>query len=909
MDMIVKHSQGLRRQQVYDMKTFTLDGTWSMLAPDGSRTEGKIPGSVYSFLLDAGKMEDPYYRDHEFKALELVKSDYTFTKTFDADPALLSRAHQVLRFDGVDTISDIYLNGMWIGSTMDMHTAYEFDVRGLLLESGNELKVCIKSPTRWIAQRDKEHHLGGSIEAMKGFSYLRKAHCMFGWDWGPRLPDEGIWKDVTLLGWNDERITDVRIHQNHLLEDGSAAMGASEHAAQAKAGRVRVQLTVKAETSASSTDGADSCAAASHSVGAARSSKAVSHGIDSAGSGEAAGQTGSNQICGRDDAKSIRIELTAPDGQVFCLKNGEPFEVERPQLWWPNGLGSQPLYTVTVSLLGREGEVIERQTRRIGLRTMTMRRKKDQWGETFATEANGQTFFAMGADYIPEDNILSRRSPERTKRMLGYCRESHFNAIRVWGGGFYPDDWFFDYCDEYGLVVWEDLMFACAFYPSDEAFYDEIREEIRQNVRRIRHHASLGLWCCNNEMEGFTFDGGYECNAIMKADYLIQNEYVIPQILKEEDPDTFWWPSSPSSGGKLDNPSDPSRGDVHYWNVWHGGVPFTEYRKFRFRYLSEFGFQSFPCLTTVKSFTGPQDRNIFSYVMEMHQRNAGANGKIMMYLSQNYRYPETFENLLYASQLLQAEAIKYGVEHFRRNRNDDRCMGAIYWQLNDIWPVASWASLDYYYRWKALQYYAKRFFTPVMLSCEENGMASQGLTCISEPEPHTYSARLCLTNETWDVQKRTVVWELRDESSCILKSGRIEAEVKPFSSEWFDTIDVSDADIRSAHLHYALLKEEETQGAADGADLAEDDTAQGSVLFVPAKHYRFADPHLELDVNRKDRTVTVIAEAYAKSVEIYSAGGYVRLDDNFFDMEKGSRTLQILEGDMDDLKVRSVFDI
>lgn len=384
----------------------------------------------------------------------------------------------------------------------------------------------------------------------------------------------------------ESRITDVRIHQDHYLEDGRAAMGAPEHAKQAREGKIGVHLTVSVSQSGSAL---------------------------------------------------VRITLTAPDGQKFQLENGKAFQVPDPQLWWPNGLGSQPLYTVTVGLMDASGT--ESQERKIGLRTCTMRRKKDQWGETFATEVNGRTFFAMGADYIPEDNILSRLSRERTEKLLKICKKSHFNVIRVWGGGIY-------------------LM-----------------------------------------------------------DYLVQNEHIIPQILKEEDPDTFYWPSSPSSGGKFVGPQDPDRGDVHYWSVWHGGVPFTEYRKYFFRYLSEFGFQSFPCRQTIESFTRPDERNIFSRTMEMHQRNAGANGKILQYLSQTYLYPSRFDLLVYASQLLQADAIRYGAEHFRRNRNDDRCMGAVYWQLNDIWPVASWSSMDYYDRWKALQYAA---------------------------------ARLCVTNETWE---------------------------------------------------------------------------------------------------------------------------------------------------------------
>ena len=571
---------------------------------------------------------------------------------------------------------------------------------------------------------------------------------------------------------------------------------------------------------------------------------------------------------------------------VFCIP--------KPSLWWPNGLGDQPLYTVTVSI-GEPGTASYQEiSKRIGLRTVTMRRSKDSWGESFATEVNGQTFFAMGADYIPEDNILSRITRETTRDLLETCIESHFNVIRVWGGGYYPGDDFYDLCDEMGLLVWQDMMFACANYRITDAFVENITEEIRQNVRRIRHHASLGLWCGNNEMEQFAAVGVYDGDDITKADYLIQNEYIIPQILKEEDPGTFYWPSSPSSGGKYVTPSDPNHGDIHYWEVWHGGVPFTAYRAYCFRYLSEFGFQSFPCIETIASFTEPEDRNIFSYVMEMHQRNSGANGKIMQYLSMTYRYPGDFETLIYASQLLQADAIRYGVEHFRRNRNDDRCMGAVYWQLNDIWPVASWASIDYFHRWKALQYYAKRFFAPVMLSCEEESISSQGRTCISEPAKVPFSAKLCVTNETWEEASCTVLWELRDPESRILREGSCSVTVPSFSSVWLDQMDLSDIDPYTQHLAYRLEGNE---------------SSCGSVLFAPPKHYRFADPGLTVQYDPAEGTVTVTAKAFARSVEVYSSKGCIRLDDNFFDLEAGSRTLRLIKGDPEGLLVRSVYDI
>ena len=422
------------------------------------------------------------------------------------------------------------------------------------------------------------------------------------------------------------------------------------------------------------------------------------------------------------------------------------------------------LYTVRVELYYGQ-QLLDVWEKRIGLRTMTIHREKDQWGESFAHQVNGINVFAMGADYIPEDNLITRVDRTRTERLLRDCVAANFNTIRVWGGGYYPSDDFYDLCDELGLIVWQDFMFACAVYELSEEFEKNICFELIDNIKRLRHHASLGLWCGNNEMEMFVDRGTWVSSFKQKSDYVKMYQYLFPKILKEYDPNTFYWPASPSSGGDFDEPNSPNRGDVHYWDVWHGDKPFSEYRKFFFRYASEFGFQSFPNLKTVKSFTIPEDRNIFSYVMEKHQRNNAANGKIMNYMAQTFLYPTDFSTILYASQLLQAEAIKYGVEHWRRNRG--RCMGAIYWQLNDCWPVASWASIDYFGRWKALHYYAKRFFAPVAISCCEEGIMTQNTNVNAEPYPVEKSIHLCVENETMQPFYGEVRWSLRLPDSTV----------------------------------------------------------------------------------------------------------------------------------------------
>ncbi len=822
----------------------SLNGIWKLhiigndsgLLPEEG-IEAGVPGSVYGALLEKKLIPDPYYRDNELKVLPLMDNDFCYTTEFSVNEQILSCDGLLLRFDGLDTLADIYVNEKQIGHADNMHRIWEFDLlaAGCVRDGKNQLKVVLYSPAKYIKKENEKVYTGGSPEAMEGFPHLRKAHCMFGWDWGPRIPDAGIFREVSLLGIEKGRFGSVYITQHH------------------EAQKVTLDFDIALETWDSNKD------------------------------------------------EMIRIVVTDPDGQEAAAEKGEYSQIqeqnpklviENPRLWWPRGYGEQPLYKVKVELLDCDGKELDVWERKIGLRTMTVNMEKDEWGNCFAHEVNGVKIFAMGADYIPEDNLLGRVHEKRTRKLLENAVWANHNCIRVWGGGYYPDDYFFDFCDELGLIVWQDFMYACASYELDDEFEANITQETIDNVRRIRHHACLGLWCGNNEMELQILEGIWNSTAKQKYDYIKLYEYIIPKILKKEDPVTFYWPSSPSSGGNFDNPSDENRGDVHYWDVWHGNKPFTEYRKFHFRYLSEFGFQSFPCLKTVEAFTEAADRNIFSRVMEMHQRNCAANGKILSYLSATYLYPKDFDHLLYASQLLQADTIRYGVEHFRRFRG--RCMGTVVWQLNDIWPTASWASIDYYRRWKALHYAEKKMFAPVMISCEEIGEVSERPSCIAQPAPIEKSARLHVANETMEDVQGTVTWSLRNPDSSIILSGCSEVLVPALGGVWLGKMDFGNYEEREIHLVYDF--------AVNGKIVS-----QNTCLFTPPKHYDFQDPHLRCEKNGS--YITVYADAYAKNVELIGMDGDLWLSDNFFDMEAGECTVEIIDGNAEEIACRSVFDI
>ena len=805
---------------------------------------------------------------------------------------------------------------------------------------------------------------------MPGFPHIRKAACMFGWDWGPRLPDAGLFRPVSLMGCTCARISQVLIRQVHHVAAKTVQGNQVD----------RVDLAADCEVEWLPEAGETPLEAAfvltapdgtrMHAV-----SEPVSIGVRTAQS---------------ENLTGLRTPLRTDHLQLHLA-------VENPQLWWPNEYGEQPLYRAEVQLrpVGKD-TALDTWTRRIGLRTVTVntdplpeeqrdphmtgqrpdyddgklmfspdggdmtarvsREGKKIQPRNFAITVNGLAIFAMGADYIPEDSILTRQSRERTDLLLSSAKEAHHNCMRIWGGGYFCDDAVYDLCDEKGILVWQDMMFSCAAYELDAAFEKNISLEIRQNIRRLRSHPCLALWCGNNEMETQYETWDWPKTKKQYYDYIRLFECLIPDMVRQEDPDAFYWPSSPSSGGNFENSNAENEGDTHYWGVWHGNEPFTAYRGHHYRFLSEFGFQSFPAVQTIRRFTLPEDRNIFSRIMEMHQRSTSGNGKMMNYMSQTYQMPKNFDELIYCSQLLQADAIRYGVEHFRRFRGTS--MGTVVWQLNDIWPVASWASMDYFYRWKALQYAEKRFFAPVLISCEERGLPDQMPYPNMQPRPVEFSALLHVANETPCEVSGTVEWQLADDASSVLKEGSARVTVPAFGGTWLEKLDFTDLpgfDPLRHHLTYVFRmapadvraveavtgtplcqKIADAQGfageaavqnvrSAEAAALADmpkkmtehggctaAETVSGAAgdivvsrgcsMFAAPKHYEFRDPELAISVHTAGEgesvsTVTVQADAFAKSVAVESPDGDLLLDDNYFDMEKGTAVLTIVGRD------------
>ena len=502
--------------------------------------------------------------------------------------------------------------------------------------------------------------------------------------------------------------------------------------------------------------------------------------------------------------------------------------------------------------------VLDVWERTIGLRTVTVCTDADEWGNQFAFVVNGQKIFAMGANYIPEDNLLGHLSEERSERLIRDCARANFNCIRIWGGGYYPEDYVYDACDRYGILVWQDLMFACNVYDLNDEFEANILAETADNVKRIRHHACLGLWCGNNEMEwGWRDWGRLEGHRPKyKADYTKLFEMLLPRLVKQVDDQTYYWLSSPSSGGSFDDPNDFNRGDNHYWEVWHSNKPFTEYRDFYFRFCSEFGFQSFPGKKTLDSFSLPDDQNIFSEVMESHQKNGLANTKIFSYISGYYKYPKDMESIAYISQILQ-------LKHWKRNWG--RCMGSIYWQLNDCWPVASWASIDYYGRWKALHYGAKRFYARFMATaCEKEELSTE--------------IDYYIHNESFEERKAVLRVRLIDRDFHTLYETETEITAAAFEVKNVLPMDfapfLAEAGMKKrAVAEYSLI---------EGGCVV----SRGTTLFVKPKYFDFKTPEYRISVTEKEDVFCIHADAdtYVSYAELSLDEYDVVLEDNFFDI-------------------------
>ncbi|MFN2247349.1 MAG: beta-mannosidase [Candidatus Promineifilaceae bacterium] len=818
------------------MENLTLNGRWQVRRADDANEKwlaAAVPGCVHTDLLTAGEIPDPFYGDNELQVMWVGETDWLYRREFEVPEALLDHEHVLLRCEGLDTLATLWLNGREIGRTDNMFRIWELDVKEVLRAGKNEIEIRFDSAVLAGQEKLAQRHLqnwGIDDHKLAGGNYIRKAAYHFGWDWGPKLSPCGIWRDIELIAF-ESRLGGVHIVQIH-GQEGQVTLG--------------VEVDV-----------------------------------------QAAGREGLTAICtvAFDGEMVIKEQTTVAGDQAFL-----DLPIAEPQLWWPNGLGEQPLYDVQVRLLDEVGTAVDVVQKQIGLRTLELDRHEDEWGESFQFVVNGVPFFAKGANWIPADSFVTRIENDHYRMLLADAAAANMNMLRVWGGGIYEQDIFYEICDQLGICIWQDFMFACAAYPTyDDAFMSNVAHEAVDAIRRLRHHPCMALWCGNNELEQGLVSEEWTQITMGKADYEALFDKMLPELVAEENPQTDYWPSSPHSplGNRYDW-NNPRWGDAHVWAVWHGKEPFEYYRTCKHRFCSEFGFQSFPEPRMVATYTEAEERNITSYVMEHHQRSGIGNQTIIHYMLDWFRLPTSFESTLWLSQIVQGTSMRYAVEHWRRNM--PRSMGTLYWQLNDCWPVASWSSLDYAGRWKALHYMARRFNAPLIVSGVE--------------DPARGTVAVHVTNDLLEEVTGAVRWLMTRVSGESVAEG-----IVPLTAP-------AQADNLVAELELgALIDQYGQRDLLVWLELVDESgtlLGENLVTFVRPKHLALQDPQIALSLNEEEGTVTLEAQKAALWAWLETAEDGTRFSDNFFHLRPGRPITVIVQGagpmSSEGLRVQSLID-
>ena len=769
-----------------------------------------VPGCVHTDLLNDKLIDDPFYRDNEQKLQWIGKTDWEYQTTFNVTPEILRRAHIDLVFEGLDTYANVFLNDESLLNTDNMFRTWRIDTKRLLKAGDNTLRIRFRSPINEVLPRmaKMSYELpAGNDQGEKTSPHTRKAPYQFGWDWGPRFVTSGIWRPVYLEAWDEARVEDL-----HILPKQVTAAAAS----------VTAEVEVVADDNASAAIIIEN-------------------------------------LTDKRIAAKREVNLTAGSNRVAL-----DFVIARPALWWPNGLGAHPLYTFKARLL-INGKPIDETTTRTGLRSLELRQQPDASGKSFTFVVNGVPVFAKGANWIPADSFPTRISKSKYRQLLESVRDTNMNMLRVWGGGIYERNDFYELCDEMGILVWQDFMFGCSLYPGDQTFLDNVRQEAIDNVKRLRNHPSIVIWVGNNEIESGWFHWGWknQLPASLWDDYLKIFYGVLPEVCSSLDPSRSYWPSSPSSKLEDDNESQ-KMGDLHYWQVWHAALPFSEYEKQFPRFMSEYGFQSFPQLETVNTYTMTADQDINSPVMMAHQRHPRGNQLIREYMLREYTEPKDFESFLYVSQVLQAEGIKIGAEHLRRIMPHN--MGSLFWQLDDCWPVASWSSIDYTGRWKALQYYARRFYADILVSTQEDSGNLKVFVVSDRLQPAAAQLSLSLLdfegNKLWSQQENI--------------------QVAPLNSRAYLTVPVKTLLAGKDPKGVVLL----TEVLVGGKRLSSNEH-----FFGPYKDLSLPKPQINAEVVplRGGFKITLSADKFARAVYLSSPDYAGVFMDNYFDLIPGRK--------------------
>ncbi len=808
------------------IKRVPLDSGWMFRQKDtGPWLPAQVPGCVHSDLLANKKIADPFYRDNESTLQWIEEREWTYEKTFTPTREFMEKPFIQLIFYGIDTYAKVFFNDTLVLSTDNMFRRWEVDVKALLKEGENRIHVHFLVPgvETFYVWQGLGYELPGGAKVL-----VRKAGYHYGWDWGPRFVTAGLWQPVELQAWDSARLKSVQYVQEQMT-------------------RELAQFSAYYEIYSDRPQEAEL--------------------IISTGAGETLKKYG-----------HLRVMLIKGLNKVVI-----PFEIDAPRFWWCNGLGEPYLYSFTNTLkVGRA--LLDEVVQRVGVRTVEVVVQQDRvpngsYGETFYFKLNGVPVFMKGSNYVPQDSFLPRVTSEQYRVLIQSCKAANMNMLRVWGGGVYESDLFYDLCDEAGILVWQDFMFACAMYPGSDAFVQSVRQEAIDNVKRLRHHPCIALWCGNNEIAEAWAMWDWQSKLTedqrqrIAEDYLKLFHGVLPAVVAQYDAGRYYWPSSPKFGRAFYR--SVYEGDSHYWGVWHDALPFSKYKEIIGRFMSEYGFQSLPAMDTINRFTLPADRQFDSKVMNAHQKHPRGNELIQTYMKREFPKPRDLRQLIYFSQLLQAEGMRTAIEAHRRAK--PYCMGSLYWQLNDCWPVVSWSGLDYYGNWKALHYFVKRAFEPLLLSPVEEAGKLKVYFVSDRLEPITGNLCLSLLDMTGKI-----LWQRDIPLTIAANSSKSVFEIEKKSL-------CSGLDKSKLVLHAEFKKEHAMLATA-------------LYYFVPPKDLTLSEPTIHREVKCleflgvKMLGLTLLSDRLVKSVYLTVEGESGSFSDNFFDLLPGRSVTVLFNG-------------
>jgi len=767
-----------------------------------------VPGCVHQDLLNQGQIPDPFFAENEADIQWIMDNDWTYRLYFEPGLKIQNKKYKRLRFHGIDTYADVFLNNKKIISADNMFHPWEADVSNILLPGVNELIVFLRSPIKEVVplMKNVSYSLpADNDQAGKTSPYSRKAPYHFGWDWGPCFVTSGIWKNVDLLGWNNWYLDRVS-----LINPVCSIKAAN--------------LTLECEIISKKEFDAELI------------------------------------IVGHQSGIKVETNIALEVGRNHFSKN---FQIKNPELWWPVGHGNQPLYEFDI-IISADSQT-EEVTKKIGLRDVQIRREKDQKGKSFEIRVNDTPIFAKGANWIPADSFVTRLRDEDYRTLLQSAVDANMNTLRIWGGGIYEPDIFYELCDELGILVWQDFMFACSMYPAHGEFLESVEREARYQVNRLKGHSCIVLWCGNNEIASGWLSWGWkeELPDNVWEDYNKIFHELLPKVCKEMNPSRFYWPSSP--GHSIDLPESDQiygSGDNHYWGVWHGGDGLEAFEENIGRFMSEYGMQSFPELKTMKSFAETEDLHLESSVMLSRQKASLGTGNLIKYIEKYFPLPDTFESIAGISQIMQAQSIKKAVETHRRNM--PFCMGTLYWQLNDCWPAISWSSLDYFGNWKALHYEARRFFNPILLTIYERQQ----------------NIEIFIINDQDKSIEATLKLMLYDFGSNPIKENSLSLTIQPLSSEPVMVIEkkiildqLSDSEVfLHAYIEDGLSK-----------------VSKNNYYFLDQKYLKISRPKFDcsIDISKNRISITVHAHSLIQQLHFTCSNGQGFFSDNYIDILKG----------------------